>query len=76
MRYSFYFAWIVAVLSICILTTLASFPGLLNGERPHETNIVAGAEGFRTIKIQRVRCNSIKSHCHLSRQKFPHKIPS
>lgn len=76
MRYSFYFAWLVAVLSICILTTLASFPELLSGERTHEANIMARAEGFRTIKIQRVRCNPIKSSCHLSRQKPQHKMPS
>jgi hypothetical protein len=76
MRYSFYFACVVVVLSICILTTLASFPELFNSEQLHESNIVAGAEGFRTIKIQRVRCHSLKSSCHLSRQKLQHKMPS
>ncbi|MGC3974157.1 MAG: hypothetical protein QM771_07215 [Nitrospira sp.] len=55
MRYSLYFAWVVAVLSICILTTLASFPVLTNGERQPEPQITAGPEKLRTIKIHRLR---------------------
>ncbi len=64
MRYSIYFVWFAAVLSICILTTLASFPGSVNGERSSESKIVVGAYGSRSIKIQRVRCNPLKSSCH------------
>ena len=54
MRYSLYFAWVLAVLSICILTTLASFPVLTNGERHPEPRITAGPEKLRTIKIHRL----------------------
>ncbi len=76
MRYSLYFVWVVAVLSICILTTLASFPILVNGERPPEPRITAGTEKLRTIKIQRLRCNPFSSSCHLSKQKPQHKVPT
>lgn len=72
MRYSLYFAWVVAVLSLCILTTLASFPALGNGERPQEPRIVAGAEKLRTIKIHRLRCNPFTSSCHASKPKPQH----
>lgn len=72
MRYSLYFAWVVAILSICIFTTLASFPTLGNGERPQEPRIVAGSEKLRTIKIHRLRCNPFTSSCQLSRQKSQH----
>ncbi len=74
MRYSLYFAWVLAVLSICVLTTLASFPTLVNGERPSEPRLTAGPEKLRTIKIHRLRCNPFASSCHLSKQKPPHKI--
>ena len=76
MRYSFYFAWVVAVLSICVLTTLASFPLLVNGERPPETRITAGAEKLRTIKIHRLRCNPFTPSCQLSKHKPSHKVPA
>ena len=72
MRYSLYFAWVVAVLSICILTTLASFPVLVNGERQPETRITAGPEKLRTIKIHRLRCNPFTSSCQLAKQKPQH----
>lgn len=72
MRYSLYFAWVVAVLSICILTTLASFPTLGNGERVQEPQIVAGAEKLRTIKIHRLRCNPFTSSCRLAKPKAQH----
>ena len=36
MRYSLYFAWFVAVVSICVFTTLASLPGFTTVERPAE----------------------------------------
>ena len=76
MRYSLYFAWGLAVLSICILTTLASFPLLVSGARPPEPRITAGAERLRTIKINRLRCNPFTPSCHLSKQKPQHKIPA
>ena len=72
MRYSLYFAWVLAVLSICILTTLASFPVLTNGERHPEPQITAGPEKLRTIKIHRLRCNPFTSACHLTKQKSQH----
>ena len=72
MRFSLYFAWVVAVLSICILTTLASFPTIGNGERPQEPRIVAGAEKLRTIKIHRLRCNPFSSACQAPKQKQQH----
>jgi hypothetical protein len=75
MRYSLYFAWVVAVLSICILTTLASFP-LVSEERPPEPKITAGSERLRTIKINRLRCNPFAPSCHLTKQKPQHKIPA
>ncbi len=75
MRYSLYFAWALAVLSICVLTTLASFPTLVNGERAPEPQITAGTEKLRTIKIHRLRCNPFSSSCHLTKRKPPHKIP-
>ncbi|WHZ24540.1 MAG: hypothetical protein OJF47_003652 [Nitrospira sp.] len=76
MRYSLYVAWAAAVLSICILTTLASFPDLPDEDRQSEPKIIAGTERLRTIKIQRLRCNPLKSSCHLSRQKQQHKVPA
>ena len=76
MRYSIYFAWFVAVLSICVLTTLASLPGFMNGERSSESKIVVGAYGPRSIKIQRVRCNVLKPSCHAPKQKLPPKVPA
>lgn len=76
MRYSIYFAWFVAVLSICILTTLASLPGFVNGERSSESKIVVGAYGSRSIKIQRVRCNPLKLSCHAPKQKLQQKVPA
>lgn len=76
MRYSLYFAWAVAVLSICILTTLASFPERADEDRQSESKVIAGTERLRTIKIQRLRCNPLKSSCHLSRQKLQHKLPA
>ncbi|MEP7153846.1 MAG: hypothetical protein ABI856_19240 [Nitrospira sp.] len=76
MRYSIYFAWFVAVLSICVLTTLASFPGSVSGERTSESKIVVGAYGSRSIKIQRVRCNPLKLSCHANKQKLQQKVPS
>lgn len=76
MRYSLYFAWAVAVLSICILTTLASFPERADEEQQSEPKIVAGTERLRVIKIQRLRCNPLKSSCHPSKQKLPHKLPA
>jgi hypothetical protein len=76
MRYSIYFAWFVAVLSICVLTTLASLPGFMNEERPSESKIVVGAYGSRSIKIQRVRCNVLKPSCHAPKQKLQPKVPA
>ena len=76
MRYSFYFAWVVAVLSICVLTTLASFPLLVNGERPAEPRIATGAEKLRTIKLHRLRCNPFTPSCQLSKHKPSHKVPA
>jgi hypothetical protein len=76
MRYSIYLAWFVAVLSICILTTLASFPGFVDGERSSESKIVVGAYGSRSIKIQRVRCNPLKLSCQSNKQKLQQKVPS
>lgn len=76
MRYSLYFAWAVAILSICILTTLASFPERADEGNPSEPKIIAGTERLRTIKIQRLRCNPLKSSCHLSKQKLLHKLPA
>ncbi|MCS6295646.1 MAG: hypothetical protein H8K09_05395 [Nitrospira sp.] len=72
MRYSLYFVWVLAVLSICILTTLASFPVLVNGERHPEPTITAGPEKLRAIKIHRLRCNPFTSSCQLSRHKPQH----
>ena len=72
MRYSLYFAWVVAVLSICILTTLASFPVLVNGERQPEPQMTAGPEKLRTIKIHRLRCNPFTSSCRLTKPKAQH----
>ncbi len=81
MRYSIYFAWFAAVLSICILTTLASVPGFVNEERPPESKIIVGAYGSRSIKtgsikIQRVRCNPLKPSCHAPKQKLQPKVPA
>ena len=76
MRYSFYFAWVVAVLSICVLTTLASLPGFTNVERTAESAIVLGVHGSRSIKIQRVRCNAQKPTCHAAKQKLQPKTPA
>ena len=76
MRYSLYFAWVVAVLSICVLTTLASFPLLVSGERPPEPRITAGSEKLRTIKIHRLRCNPFTPSCQLSKHKPSHKVPA
>lgn len=75
MRYSIYFAWFVAVLSICVLTTLASLPGFTKEERSSESKIVVGAYGSRSIKIQRVRCNAFKPSCHVVKQKLQPKVP-
>jgi hypothetical protein len=44
MRYSIYFAWFVAVLSICVLTTLASLQGFTSVERAAESTIVMAAQ--------------------------------
>ena len=76
MRYSIYLAWFVAVLSICILTTLASFPKFVDGERSSEAKIVIGAYGSRSIKIQRVRCNPLKLSCQSNKKKLQQKVPS
>ena len=76
MRYSIYFAWFVAVLSICVLTTLASLPGFMHEERPSESKIVVGAYGSRSIKIQRVRCNVLKPSCHAFKQRQQAKVPA
>ena len=76
MRYSFYFAWVVAVLSICVLTTLASFPLLGSGEQPVEPRIATGAEKLRTIKLHRLRCNPFTPSCQLSKHKPSHKVPA
>jgi hypothetical protein len=76
MRYSMYFAWFVAVLSICVLTTLASLPGFMNEERSSESKIVVGAYRSRSIKIQRVRCHALKSSCHAVKQKLQPKVPA
>ncbi|HVG01840.1 MAG TPA: hypothetical protein VM842_03075 [Nitrospira sp.] len=76
MRYSIYFAWFVAVLSICVLTTLASLPGLTAVERAAESTLVVGVHGSRSIKVQRVRCNVLKPACHAAKQKLQPKAPA
>ena len=76
MRYSIYFAWFVTVLSICVLTTIASLPRFRSDERPSESKIVVGAYGYRSIKIQRVRCTVLKSSCHSPKQKLQQKVPA
>lgn len=76
MRYSICFAWFMAVLSICVLTTLASLPGFVSEERSSESKIVVGAYGSRSIKIQRVRCNALKPSCHATKQKPQPKVPA
>lgn len=76
MRYPIYFAWFLAVFSICVLTTLASLPGFVSGERSPEAKIVVGAYGSRSIKIQRVRCNALKPSCHVPKQKPYPKVPA
>jgi hypothetical protein len=76
MRYSIYIVWFLTVLSICVLTTLASLPGFMNGERSSESKIVMGSHGFRAIKIQRVPCNALKPSCHAAKRKPQPKVPA
>lgn len=76
MRYSLYFAWFVAVVSICVFTTLASLPGFTTVERPAEPALAMVAHGSRSIKIQRVRCNAQKPTCHAAKQKLQPKTPA
>ena len=76
MRYSIYFAWFVAVLSICVLTTLASLQGFTSVERAAESTIAMAAHGSRSIKIQRVRCSVLKPTCHVAKQKLQPKGPA
>lgn len=76
MRYSLYLAWFVTVLTICILTTLASLPGFMNGGHAAESKIVVGAHGSRSIKIQRVRCNALKPTCQTVKQKPQPRVPA
>lgn len=77
MRYSIYFAWFVAVFTICVLTTLASLPGFTNPERAVDSKIVVvGTHGSRSIKIQRVRCNVMKPTCHTAKPKLQAKAPA
>ncbi len=75
MRYSIYFAWFLTVLSLGILTTLASLPGFTTGEPAPESKIVLGAYGSRSIKVQRVRCHALKPACHTPKQKSQQKTP-
>ncbi|MBX3235769.1 MAG: hypothetical protein KF814_06435 [Nitrospiraceae bacterium] len=73
MRLSICLTWIVAVLSICVFTILASLRGFMSEDRGTSVKTVAHIDLPRVVKVHRGRCNPAKPSCHLARPKPHHR---
>jgi hypothetical protein len=73
MRVSICITWIVAVISICVFTTLASFGSFMAEEPTAQTKVAVHSELPRAAKLHRGRCNPARPSCHLSRHKAHHR---
>ncbi len=73
MRLSICLTWIVAVLSICVFTILASLRGFMSDAPGTSVKAMAHIDLPRVVKVHRGRCNPAKPSCHLARPKVHHK---